>query len=104
MVVEVEFEYEAQQSDELTIHVGDIIRNCKPVENGWLEGELNGKRGLFPENFVVKLETTFPSPGMYVHTYMCIYPYDHIIAKLISAWQIVSQRVLLYSNTHRQLQ
>ena len=78
-MVEVKYEYEAREPDELTIHVGDIIRNCKVLKDGcqWLEGELNGKRGLFPENYVVKLGTTFPSPGMYVHTYMPIIILSH---------------------------
>ena len=57
VVVEVQYDYDAQESDELTIRVGDIIRNCEPVEEGWMEGELNGKRGVFPENYVLKKET-----------------------------------------------
>ena len=58
--VEVQYEYEAMEPDELTIHVGDIIRNCRPIGKGWLEGELNGKIGVLPDNFVVKL-------GMFVY-------------------------------------
>ena len=50
-MVEVKFEYDAEQPDELTLHVGDIIRNCKLVEDGWMEVELNGKRGIFPDNY-----------------------------------------------------
>ena len=53
-MVEVILDYDAQQPDELTLRVGDIIKNCKLVEHGWMEGELNGKRGVFPDNFVVK--------------------------------------------------
>lgn len=48
----VEFEYKAQNDDELTIAVGEIIKNCRQKEDGWMEGELNGKTGLFPDNFV----------------------------------------------------
>ena len=40
---------------ELALRVGDIIRNCKPVGNGWFKGELNGKIGEFPGSHVVKL-------------------------------------------------
>ncbi|XP_053397839.1 CD2-associated protein-like isoform X6 [Mercenaria mercenaria] len=50
--VEVEYGYEAEQSDELTIKVGDIIKNVTMSEGGWWEGELNGKKGMFPDNFV----------------------------------------------------
>lgn len=56
----VEFDYDAVHDDELTIRVGNIIRNVKKLqEEGWLEGELNGKRGMFPDNFVkeIKRET-----------------------------------------------
>lgn len=38
--------------DELTVKAGDIVKNvAKASEEGWLEGELRGKRGLFPANF-----------------------------------------------------
>ncbi|XP_013887902.1 CD2-associated protein [Austrofundulus limnaeus] len=61
MEVVVEFEYDALHEDELTLRLGDIIKNvCYIEEEGWMEGELNGKRGVFPDNFVkvVKKETT----------------------------------------------
>lgn len=49
----MEYDYDAVHDDELTIRVGEIIRNVKKLEEeGWLEGELNGRRGMFPDNFV----------------------------------------------------
>ncbi|XP_077173576.1 CD2-associated protein isoform X4 [Paroedura picta] len=49
----VEYDYDAVHDDELTIRVGEILRNVRKLEEeGWLEGELNGKRGMFPDNFV----------------------------------------------------
>lgn len=46
-------DFEATMSDELTVHVGDVVKNVsKGKEEGWLEGELRGKRGMFPSNFV----------------------------------------------------
>ena len=49
----VEFEYEGEQNDELTLHVGDVVTILeKDVNEGWSKGELNGKIGLFPDNFV----------------------------------------------------
>ena len=57
VVVEVQYDCDAQHSDELTIRVGDIISNCKVYDDGWMEGELNGKRGMFPGNYVLKEET-----------------------------------------------
>nr|XP_015197090.1 PREDICTED: SH3 domain-containing kinase-binding protein 1-like isoform X2 [Lepisosteus oculatus] len=48
----VEFDYKAQHDDELTIAVGDIISNIRKDDGGWWEGEISGRRGLFPDNFV----------------------------------------------------
>ncbi|XP_078069007.1 CD2-associated protein isoform X2 [Mustelus asterias] len=43
--------------DELTLKVGDLIKNVRKLEEeGWCEGELNGQRGLFPDNFVKELK------------------------------------------------
>ncbi|XP_016309390.1 SH3 domain-containing kinase-binding protein 1 isoform X2 [Sinocyclocheilus anshuiensis] len=52
----VEFDYQAQHDDELTIAVGDIISNIRKNEGGWWEGELDGQRGLFPDNFVREIK------------------------------------------------
>ncbi|XP_029352319.1 CD2-associated protein isoform X2 [Echeneis naucrates] len=57
MEVVVEYEYEAVHEDELTLRLGDIIKNVRYIEEeGWMEGDLNGKRGLFPDNFVKELK------------------------------------------------
>ena len=48
----VEYDYNAQNEDELSIKKGDKIKNALKKEEGWMEGELNGKKGLFPDNFV----------------------------------------------------
>ncbi|XP_056289629.1 SH3 domain-containing kinase-binding protein 1 isoform X2 [Pseudoliparis swirei] len=52
----VEFDYEAQQDDELGLAVGDIIVNIRRDDGGWWEGELGGRRGLFPDNFVREIK------------------------------------------------
>ncbi|OAF66863.1 hypothetical protein A3Q56_05426, partial [Intoshia linei] len=44
--------YRPRESDELLIKKGDIIADVVEVEEGWLEGLLNGTRGIFPDNFV----------------------------------------------------
>ncbi|XP_072913354.1 CD2-associated protein isoform X3 [Hemitrygon akajei] len=55
--VTVEYDYDAAQEDELTLRVGDVIKNVRKLEEeGWCEGELNGKRGLFPDNFVKEVK------------------------------------------------
>ncbi len=56
----MEFEYEATHDDELTLRLGDVIRNVRRIEEeGWMEGDLNGKRGLFPDNFVKVISRFF---------------------------------------------
>ena len=50
------FDYEAEADDELTLKEGDYIRNIEKKEDGWWEGELSGKRGMFPENFVEEIK------------------------------------------------
>ncbi|NXI42459.1 CD2AP protein, partial [Galbula dea] len=53
----VEYDYDAVHDDELTIRAGEVIRNVKKLEEeGWLEGELHGKRGVFPDNFVKEVK------------------------------------------------
>ncbi|XP_029647961.1 SH3 domain-containing kinase-binding protein 1 isoform X1 [Octopus sinensis] len=51
------FDYQASQDDELTIIVGDIIKNVVMSDGGWWEGEKNGQKGLFPDNFVEIIST-----------------------------------------------
>ena len=54
----VQYEYEAGEDDELSLAVGDVISNVVKQDGGWWEGELNGKRGVFPDNFVKVLSVT----------------------------------------------
>ncbi|XP_048063238.1 CD2-associated protein isoform X1 [Megalobrama amblycephala] len=59
--VVVEYEYEALHEDELTLRLGDVIKNVRRIdEDGWMEGDLNGKRGLFPDNFVKEVKKDEP--------------------------------------------
>ncbi|XP_029966216.1 CD2-associated protein isoform X3 [Salarias fasciatus] len=57
MEVVVEYDYDALHDDELTLRLGDVIKNVRYYEeDGWMEGDLNGKRGLFPDNFVKEVK------------------------------------------------
>eukprot|EP00041_Stephanoeca_diplocostata_P022037 m.522719 g.522719 ORF g.522719 m.522719 type:complete len:486 (+) comp21969_c0_seq1:109-1566(+) len=49
------FAYDAQNSDELSLSIGDIVDITSQAEEGWWEGTLNGKSGVFPSNFVEEL-------------------------------------------------
>ncbi len=53
----VKFPYPAENADELNIEKGDIITVIdKNLEDeGWWKGELNGRVGVFPDNFVEPL-------------------------------------------------
>ncbi|XP_019897501.1 SH3 domain-containing kinase-binding protein 1 isoform X3 [Esox lucius] len=52
----VEYNYEARQEDELSLRLGDVITNVTKDDGGWWEGELHGRRGLFPDNFVREIK------------------------------------------------
>ena len=52
--VEVLYNYNAEQPDELTLRVGDVIKVYRQLRGGWSKGELNGRQGLFHEYFVKK--------------------------------------------------
>ncbi|OCT70128.1 dynamin-binding protein isoform X1 [Xenopus laevis] len=51
------YKFEAMEQRELDFEVGDRIKIIQTLEDGWLEGELYGKRGIFPHRFV-KLESS----------------------------------------------
>uniref|UniRef100_A0AAQ6IPE7 Dynamin-binding protein n=1 Tax=Anabas testudineus TaxID=64144 RepID=A0AAQ6IPE7_ANATE len=46
------YEFRAMEPGELDFNVGDRIRVISTLEDGWLEGELKGQRGIFPHRFV----------------------------------------------------
>jgi len=54
----VVFSYVAENDDELTLNVGDTITilQKKLEDAGWWKGELRGKVGVFPDNFVELLQ------------------------------------------------
>uniref|UniRef100_A0A8C5DIT3 Osteoclast-stimulating factor 1 n=1 Tax=Gouania willdenowi TaxID=441366 RepID=A0A8C5DIT3_GOUWI len=57
MEVVVEYDYDALHDDELTLRPGDVIKNVRHIEeDGWMEGDLHGRRGLFPDNFVKEVK------------------------------------------------
>ncbi|XP_078236241.1 SH3 domain-containing protein 21 isoform X3 [Pogona vitticeps] len=57
-------DFEGQLSDELKISAGDIIRQVQPgPEEGWLRGELDGRIGLFPQQFVQEIPSSLRADG-----------------------------------------
>ncbi|XP_073471721.1 SH3 domain-containing protein 21 isoform X1 [Aquarana catesbeiana] len=55
-------DFQGQLEDELNLKAGEVIKNVKKTaEEGWLEGENNGRRGLFPQLFVKEIPSLFLS-------------------------------------------
>ncbi|XP_028984411.1 SH3 domain-containing protein 21 isoform X2 [Betta splendens] len=53
MEVLVLVDFEGTMADELIVKAGDVVQNVtKASEEGWLQGEIRGKRGLVPASFV----------------------------------------------------
>ncbi|KAM4636492.1 dynamin-binding protein isoform 2-T2 [Discoglossus pictus] len=46
------YKFQAMEQRELDFDVGDRIKIISTIEDGWLEGELYGNRGIFPYRFV----------------------------------------------------
>ncbi|XP_041671161.1 dynamin-binding protein isoform X2 [Cheilinus undulatus] len=46
------YEFRAMELGELDFDTGDRIRLINTLDDGWLEGELHGRRGIFPHRFV----------------------------------------------------
>lgn len=55
----VEYNYDAQEPDELTLKRGDIIQEIIVMQGGWWKGTLRDKRGMFPDNFVKVLSLNY---------------------------------------------
>jgi len=49
------YDYQAMAEDEISFDPNDIISNIEMVDEGWWAGELGGKRGMFPANYVERL-------------------------------------------------
>ncbi|XP_044286634.1 SH3 domain-containing protein 19 isoform X3 [Varanus komodoensis] len=50
------YDFHAENTDELSFKAGDIITELEPVDEEWMSGELYGKSGIFPKNFVQILQ------------------------------------------------
>ncbi|XP_030349866.1 neutrophil cytosol factor 2 isoform X2 [Strigops habroptila] len=52
--VVAQYNYEATQPEDLEFQAGDVILVLSKVNGDWLEGQCNGKIGIFPSAFVQK--------------------------------------------------
>lgn len=46
------YPFQAEYSNELNLKVGEIVNLIKYVDDNWIEGEVDGKTGIFPSNFI----------------------------------------------------
>lgn len=46
------FDFISDVPDDLSFHVGDIIKIKKKISEEWFEGEINGRVGMFPAAYV----------------------------------------------------
>lgn len=47
-----QFDYEAQGDQEISFKAGDLIKRLFEEDDTWWFGEINGKKGMFPKDFV----------------------------------------------------
>jgi SH3 domain-containing kinase-binding protein 1 len=66
------FPYEAANEDELTLKEGDLIAllSREVADKGWWRGELRGKVGVFPDNFVEVVQQEQVNEYTYHHAFM----------------------------------
>ncbi|XP_047671613.1 SH3 domain-containing protein 19 isoform X2 [Tachysurus fulvidraco] len=57
------FEFEGENSDELSFTEGQVIRLLEYMGDEWAKGEIGGHVGIFPLNFVEVMEDLPPSPA-----------------------------------------
>jgi len=56
------YNYEATNDTELSFRQGEYVGIIEEGEDGWCTGELNGAEGLFPSNYIQKLDEQ-PKPS-----------------------------------------
>jgi len=49
------YDYDATDENEVSFKANDIINLLQKHESGWWQGEINGKTGMFPSNFVEEI-------------------------------------------------
>ena len=65
------YSYVATSSDELSFHKGSVLSVLSKDEGDWWKGELNGKIGLFPSNYVQPLDSLKSSEASNCKLRMC---------------------------------
>ena len=53
------YSYAGQHDDELAFNAGDMITLLSKEEEAWWKGELDGRVGVFPSNYVEEINCKF---------------------------------------------
>jgi len=58
------YDYDAGESNEISLRVGDVISNIEMIDEGWWQGQdSQGNFGMFPSTYVQKNEEEFSAPS-----------------------------------------
>ncbi|KAF9929840.1 hypothetical protein FBU30_001153 [Linnemannia zychae] len=63
VLAKVEYDYEAKEPGELSLEAGRVVTILDSSDPAWWTGDLNGKVGTFPSNYVKLLENKTESEG-----------------------------------------
>uniref|UniRef100_A0A8C6WZR4 SH3 domain containing 19 n=1 Tax=Neogobius melanostomus TaxID=47308 RepID=A0A8C6WZR4_9GOBI len=74
------FDFESEQSDELSFSEGDVIQLKAYVGQDWARGQLGAFSGIFPLNFVEIIQDLPPAPTM------CVNSNDHVKVTILNVW------------------
>ena len=56
------YNFNGENDDELSIKKGDVIEVVEIIDDGWWIGNLKGKIGMFPANYVESMNVPVASP------------------------------------------
>lgn len=61
-IVEAMYDYSPQQPEDLQLHVGDKVKVLEHTSADWWKGAVNGREGMFPSNYVKRVEAGSRAP------------------------------------------
>lgn len=106
----VVYPYEAENDAELSFGKGDMINVYKKNDNGWWVGELNGKTGLFPSNYVqdataVSRKSSIRLPTLERDSYKegFLTKKGHMVKNWKLRWFVLKKDQLLYYKTPKDI-
>lgn len=82
----MEYNYVAQEDDELTLRKGDIITGIKVMLGGWWEGTLRDKRGMFPDNFVKVIKHKKSVRFFFHSSCVCVFLYFYVHSYMLCSY------------------